>query len=466
MAPSNQKPSIPKGTRDFDAEQVMKRNFLRNTIIGVYEQFGFEPLETPAMEWLATLTGKYGAEGDQLLFRILKNGDYLRKVDKELLAKGKHQELTPYIAEKGLRYDLTVPFARYVAMNHHALPMPYRRYQVQPVWRGDRPQKGRYQEFWQCDADVVGSDSLLHELELVQIYDRVFKALGIKARVRINNRKLLNGVASLVKAHEFFGPICTAIDKMDKIGMEGVEEEFRKIGLTDEQVGELKEVLTLEGPGMLKLNELAERFAEGFIDPAGINEVRDVLGNVLQIGVEHVEVDFDLTLARGLSYYTGTIFEVVATEHDFGSLSGGGRYDNLTGVFGLEGVSGVGISFGLERLFDILEMQGWPIDFSRLGTRAIVMPFEVEGVQRALEVLKVLRDAGVKAELYTELDQKMGKKMKYADKKGIPFAVLIGSKELESGQVGLKDLASGEQQLLDLDALLERVERDQNPDPA
>lgn len=458
MAPSNQRPSIPKGTRDFNAEQVMKRNFLRNTIIGVYEQFGFEPLETPAMEWLATLTGKYGAEGDQLLFRILKNGDYLRKVDKAVLANGKHQELTPFIAEKGLRYDLTVPFARFVAMNHHALPMPYRRYQVQPVWRGDRPQKGRYQEFWQCDADVVGSDSLLNEVELIQIYDRVFKALGIKAKVRINNRKLLHGVASLAKAHEFFGPICTAIDKMDKIGMDGVLEEFRKIGLSEEQVSKLQGVLSLEGPGMLKLNELAEEFAMGFIDPAGINEVREVLGNILQIGVEHVEVDFDATLARGLSYYTGSIFEVVATEHEFGSLSGGGRYDNLTGVFGLEGVSGVGISFGLERLFDILEMQGWPVDFSRMGTRAIVLPFEVEGVQRALEVLKSLRDAGIKAELHTELDLKMGKKMKYADKKGIPYAVMIGSQELESGQVGLKDLASGEQELVELDALIERLQ--------
>lgn len=451
------RPSIPKGTRDFNAEQVVKRNFLRQTIIDVYERFGFEPLETPSMELLATLTGKYGAEGDQLLFRILKNGDYLRKVDADALARKDLAAITPAIAEKGLRYDLTVPFARYVAMNHHALPMPYRRYQVQPVWRGDRPQKGRYQEFWQCDADVVGSDSLLNEVEFVQIYDRVFGALGIRAKVRLNNRKILSGVASLAKAHEFFGPICTAIDKMDKVGMEGVRQELAKAGLEADQVERLERVLTMDGPNMLKLNELGEAFADAFIDPAGVNEMRELLGQVLQLDIRHVAVDFDLTLARGLSYYTGTIFEVVATEHDYGSLSGGGRYDNLTGVFGLEGVSGVGISFGLERLYDILEEQGWPVDFSRLGTRVVFFPFEAEGIPRALECLQAVRDAGIKAELYPDTDVKMGKKMKYADRKGIPYAALLGSQEVASGTVALKDLASGEQETLTLDALIERL---------
>ena len=452
------RPSIPKGTRDFNAEQVMKRNFLRETIIGVYERFGFEPLETPSMEWLSSLTGKYGAEGDQLLFRVLKSGDFLRKVDKETLAANDYRTLGPAISEKGLRYDLTVPFARYVAMNHHALAMPYRRYQVQPVWRGDRPQKGRYQEFWQCDADVVGSNAILNELEFLQIYNEVFGKLGIKVRVRVNNRKILSGVASMVKAHEFFSSICTAIDKKDKIGVEGVREELERVGLDAEQVAKLESILASDAPNMLKVNDLTEQFADNWIDPKGLEEMRELLGYAFEVDLSNITLDFDLSLARGLSYYTGTIFEVVATEHEYGSISGGGRYDDLTSNFGLEDVSGVGISFGLERLYDILEMQGWPVDFSRMGTRVVFFPFEAEGIPRALACLSAVRGAGIKAELYPEVDVKMSKKMKYADKKGIPFAAMLGSKEIASGQVALKELATGEQTLLSLEEAITRMQ--------
>ncbi len=452
-----QKPALPKGTRDFNAAQVLKRNFIRDTITGVYERFGFEPLETPSMELLSTLTGKYGNEGDQLLFRILKSGDYLRSADPEAIKRKDARALLPDIAEKGLRYDLTVPFARYVVMNQHNLTMPFRRYQVQPVWRADRPQKGRYQEFWQCDADVVGTNSMLCEVEFIQIYQKVFKALGIKARLRINNRKVLSGVASLIKAHEFFVPICTAIDKMDKIGADGVKEELLRLGLDAAQVDQLHELLAIEGSNMMRLNELADRFAGSWIDPKGIEEMWEVLSYTSQLGIDTLQVDFDLSLARGLSYYTGTIFEAVASEHQIGSISGGGRYDDLTGVFGLPDISGVGISFGVERIFDILEDQGWPVDFSRQGTRVVFFPFEVEGIPRALECLQSVRAAGIRAELFPDTDMKMGKKIKYADKKGIPFAALLGADEIASGTIGLKNLSTGDQEKLSLEELVARL---------
>jgi histidyl-tRNA synthetase len=456
----SQRPALPKGTRDFNAEQVVKRQFLRDTIVEVYERFGFEPLETPSMELLSTLTGKYGVEGDQLLFRILKSGDFLKGVKPEALAKKDARAMLPEIAEKGLRYDLTVPFARYVVMNQHNLTMPFRRYQVQPVWRADRPQKGRYQEFWQCDADVIGSDTMLSEVEFIQIYDEVFRRLGIKARLRINNRKILNGVASLIKAHEFFGPICVAMDKLDKIGPEGVREELLRFGLDASQVDQLQDLLAIEGSNMMRLNELADRFAGGWIDPKGIEEMWEILSYASQLGIEHLDIRFDLSLARGLSYYTGTIFEVVATEHQIGSLSGGGRYDDLTGIFGLPDVSGVGISFGIERLYDVLEEQGWPVDFSRRGTRVVFFPFEASCVPRAMECLRAVRAAGINAELHPDLEAKMGKKIKYADKKGIPFAAIIGPDELESGLVKLKVLSSGDQESLELAALIGRLAQD------
>jgi histidyl-tRNA synthetase len=456
----SQRPALPKGTRDFNAEQVVKRQFLRDTIVEVYERFGFEPLETPSMELLSTLTGKYGAEGDQLLFRILKSGDFLKGVKPELLAKKDARSMLPEIAEKGLRYDLTVPFARYVVMNQHNLTMPFRRYQVQPVWRADRPQKGRYQEFWQCDADVIGSETMLSEVEFIQIYEEVFRRLGIKARLRINNRKILNGVASLIKAHEFFGSICVAMDKMDKIGADGVREELLRFGLDAAQVDQIQDLLAIEGSNMMRLNELADRFAGGWIDPKGIEEMWEILSYASQLGIEHLDIRFDLSLARGLSYYTGTIFEVVAAEHQIGSLSGGGRYDDLTGVFGLPDVSGVGISFGMERLYDVLEEQGWPVDFSRRGTRVVFFPFEASCVPRAMECLRSVREAGINAELHPDLEAKLGKKIKYADKKGIPFAAIIGPDELESGLVKLKVLSSGDQESLELGALIERLRQD------
>lgn len=453
----NQRPAIPKGTRDFNAEQVRKRNFIRDTIVDAYVRFGFEPLETPSMELLSTLTGKYGAEGDQLLFRILKSGDFLRSVDATTLSRKDARAILPEIAEKGLRYDLTVPFARYVAMNHHNLTMPFKRYQIQPVWRADRPQKGRYQEFWQCDADVVGSTSMLSELEFIQIYNQVFKKLGIRARLRINNRKILNSVASLIKAHEFFVPICTAMDKLDKIGIDGVKEELTKAGLNPEQISQLEDILAIEGSNMMRLNELADRFAGSWIDPKGIEEMWELLGYSSQVEIDHLKIELDLSLARGLSYYTGTIFEVTATDHSMGSISGGGRYDDLTSVFGLPDVSGVGISFGLERIFDILEDQGWPVDFSQSGTKVVFFPFEVEGIPRALECLLQVRAAGINAELFPEVEVKMGKKIKYADKKGIPFAAVLGSEELQSGNISLKELATGNQESLSLEQLVERL---------
>jgi len=453
----NVRPALPKGTRDFNAEQVVKRNFIRDTIVGAYERFGFEPLETPAMELLSTLTGKYGAEGDQLLFRILKSGDFLRSADATALSKKDARAVLPEIAEKGLRYDLTVPFARYVVMNQHNLTMPYRRYQVQPVWRADRPQKGRYQEFWQCDADVVGTNSMLSEVEFIQIYHEVFQKLGIKAKLRINNRKILHGMASLIKAHEFFIPICTAIDKMDKIGAEGVREELLRLGLSNDQVAELEQLLALEGSNMMRLNELADRFAGSWIEPKGIEEMWEILSYTSQLGLESLQVQFDLSLARGLSYYTGTIFEAVAPDHAIGSISGGGRYDDLTGIFGLPDMSGVGISFGLERLFDILEDQGWPVNFSRTGTRVVFLPFEAQGIPRALECLQQVRAAGIKAELYPDVEVKMGKKVKYADKRGIPFAAVLGPDEIASDTVTLKELATGNQESLSLDELVNRL---------
>jgi len=422
----NVRPALPKGTRDFNAEQVVKRNFIRDTIVGAYERFGFEPLETPAMELLSTLTGKYGAEGDQLLFRILKSGDFLRSADATALSKKDARAVLPEIAEKGLRYDLTVPFAR-------------------------------YQEFWQCDADVVGTNSMLSEVEFIQIYHEVFQKLGIKAKLRINNRKILHGMASLIKAHEFFIPICTAIDKMDKIGAEGVREELLRLGLSNDQVAELEQLLALEGSNMMRLNELADRFAGSWIEPKGIEEMWEILSYTSQLGLESLQVQFDLSLARGLSYYTGTIFEAVAPDHAIGSISGGGRYDDLTGIFGLPDMSGVGISFGLERLFDILEDQGWPVNFSRTGTRVVFLPFEAQGIPRALECLQQVRAAGIKAELYPDVEVKMGKKVKYADKRGIPFAAVLGPDEIASDTVTLKELATGNQESLSLDELVNRL---------
>ena len=452
------KPSLPKGTRDFNAEKVNKRNFIRDTITRTYAKYGFEPLETPSMEMLSTLTGKYGADGEQLLFRILRSGDFLKKADPEALNAKDSKGVAAGITERGLRYDLTVPFARYVVQHQHELAMPFKRYQVQPVWRADRPQKGRYQEFWQCDADVIGSNSLLSETEFIQIYDEVFGALGIKATVRINNRKILNGLASLIKAHEFFGPICVAIDKLDKIGMDGVRQELLKSGLDESQSDKLIELLSDREPNnMLKLNNLGEAFAGDWIDPTGIDEMRSIFGMLFEVELKNIELKFDLTLARGLSYYTGTIFEVIDKAHPIGSISGGGRYDDLTGVFGLKGMSGVGISFGLERIFDILEEQGWPVNFSRTGTRVIFICFDESGMGQAMQYAAQVREHSIATEIYSEPVVKMGKKMKYVDRKGIPFAALLGSDEIAEGKIALKDMSTGDQEKLTIDGLIDRL---------
>jgi histidyl-tRNA synthetase len=451
------KPSIPKGTRDFGPEQVRKRNYLRDVISASYERFGYEPLETPSMEMMSTLTGKYGAEGEQLLFRILRSGDYLKKADAELLERKDFKALLPALVEKGLRYDLTVPFARYVVMNQQNLPMPFKRYQIQPVWRADRPQKSRYQEFYQCDADVIGSNSLLNELELVQIFDDVYSRFKLPVQLRINNRKILQGVAALIKAAALFGPICTAIDKLDKIGLDGVKGELEKLDLNADQIGTLESILGLEGNNMMKLNEIADRFAGAWIDPSGTDEMRELLGLCAQAEIEHVEIKFDLTLSRGLSYYTGTIFEVVSAEYPIGSISGGGRYDDLTGIFGLEGMSGVGISFGLDRIYDILEQKGWPEEIEQTSTKLLIICMEQEALLKGLEYRKSLQKQGIASEIYPDLNVKTGKKFKYADKKGIPYVAILGSEELEKDLISLKDLKSGEQKQLNIAELIESL---------
>ena len=446
------KPSIVKGTRDFGPTEMAKRNYILRTIKEVYELYGFQQIETPAMETLSTLMGKYGEEGDKLLFKVLNSGDYLQKVSDEELTERNTLRLAAKLCEKGLRYDLTVPFARYVVMHREELQLPFRRYQVQPVWRADRPQKGRYREFYQFDGDIVGSDSLLNEVELMQIEDTVFSRLGVRVQIKINNRKILTGIAEYLGAADKIVDITVAIDKLDKIGIDGVNAELREDGLTDEQIEKLQPIIALEGTNAQKLDIIARVLADSEAGQKGVVETRFILDTLEQVGLKN-EIQLDLTLARGLSYYTGAIFEVKALDTPMGSISGGGRYDNLTGIFGMPGLSGVGISFGVDRIYDVLSALNLYPEDSLQTSRVLFINFGERETAYQLPIIARVRQAGIRAELYPDA-AKMKKQMSYANAKQIPFVVLAGESEMAEGKVTLKNMVTGEQQLLTPDELL------------
>jgi histidyl-tRNA synthetase len=450
------KPSIPKGTRDFSPIEMSKRNYIFNTIRDVYHLFGFQQIETPSMELLSTLMGKYGEEGDKLLFKILDSGDFMRGITPEDLSEGGTGKLAAKLCEKGLRYDLTVPFARFVVMHRDEITFPFKRYQIQPVWRADRPQKGRYREFFQCDADVVGSDSLLNEVELIQIMDEVFRRFGIRVAIKMNNRKILSGMAEVIGAPELLVDITVAIDKLDKIGLDNVNAELREKGLSDEALAHLQPILLLQGTNEAKLDTLRTVLATSETGMKGIEETAFILDKVRGLGIE-AQLDLDLTLARGLNYYTGAIFEVKALDVTIGSITGGGRYDNLTGVFGMPGVSGVGISFGADRIFDVLnQLDLYPKDALR-STRVLFVTFGEAEQAFALPVLTQLRRAGISAEVYPDANAKMKKQMGYANDKQIPYVVIIGEDEVKSGQLSLKNMTTGEQVKVTAAELIEKV---------
>ncbi len=438
-----QKPSIPKGTRDFSPSEMAKRNYIFNTIREVFSLYGYQQIETPAMETLQTLMGKYGEEGDKLLFKVLNSGDYLAKVSGEDLQARNTLRLASQICEKGLRYDLTVPFARYVVMHRDELQLPFKRFQVQPVWRADRPQKGRYREFYQCDADVVGSDSLLNEVELVQMVDEVFTRFGVRVAIKVNNRKILAGIAETIGAADKMVDMTVAIDKLDKIGSEKVAEELRESGFTDEQIDRLQPIMSVTGSNDEKLAAIENAIAASETGLKGIAETRFIIDTLKPLSINNA-VETDLTLARGLNYYTGAIFEVKALDTPMGSISGGGRYDNLTGIFGMPGLSGVGISFGADRIYDVLNaLQLYPSD-AMAGPKVLFTNFGEAEMAYCLPLAKAVREAGVRAETYPEA-AKMKKQMAYANGKGIPFVAIAGADEMEKGMVTLKNMATGEQ---------------------
>ncbi len=451
-----QKPSIPKGTRDFSPQQMAKRNYIFNTIKKVYELFGYHQIETPAMENLSTLMGKYGDEGDKLLFKILNSGDYLKKVTLDEIEKGVSGQLTNKLSEKGLRYDLTVPFARYVVQHRNEIQFPFKRYQIQAVWRADRPQKGRYREFFQCDADVVGSNSLLNEMEIVLMIDKVFKALNINVTIKINNRKILAGIAETIGYADKLIDITVAMDKIDKIGTEAVYAELREKGISDDAINMLEPFMNLQGnTNNAKINCLGQLIGDSAIGNKGILEIEEVFNRLKNIDL-HNELELDLTLARGLSYYTGAIFEVVANDVKMGSICGGGRYDDLTGIFGLKDVSGVGISFGADRIYDVLnELDGFP-ESSIKGTQVLILNFGEEEEVEAVKLVNILRNNNIASELYPE-NSKMKKQMNYANNNNIPYVILAGSKELSSGLLTLKNMESGEQKSLSIDAIINEI---------
>ncbi len=450
------KPSIPKGTRDFGPVEMAKRNYIFNTIRSVYELYGFQQIETPAQETLQTLMGKYGEEGDKLLFKILNSGDYLSKIDDQELTERNALRLASKICEKGLRYDLTVPFARYVVMHREELQLPFKRYQVQPVWRADRPQKGRYREFYQFDGDVVGSDSLLNEVELMQIVDTVFSRFGVRVQIKINNRKILSGIAEVIGAADKIVDITVAIDKLDKIGIDNVNAELREDGLSDEQIEKLQPIIMLEGTNEDKLNTIAEVLASSDTGLKGVEETRYILSTLKSLTTLNNELQLDLTLARGLSYYTGAIFEVKALDTPMGSISGGGRYDNLTGIFGMPGLSGVGISFGVDRIYDVLNaLDLYPKD-SLNTTQLLFINFGEKETAYCLPIAAKVRDAGIRTEIFPDAS-KMKKQMSYANAKQIPFVALSGENEIAQGKVTLKNMATGEQSLVSTDELIEKI---------
>ena len=452
-----QKPSIPKGTRDFGPVEMAKRNYIFNTIRSVYELYGFQQIETPAQETLQTLMGKYGEEGDKLLFKILNSGDYLNKIEDQELTERNTLRLASKICEKGLRYDLTVPFARYVVMHREELQLPFKRYQVQPVWRADRPQKGRYREFYQFDGDVVGSDSLLNEVELMQIVDTVFTRFGVRVQIKINNRKILTGIAEVIGAADKIVDITVAIDKLDKIGIDNVNLELREDGLSEEQIQKLQPIIMLEGRNEEKLNTIAEVLKDSETGLRGVEETRAILSPLTShLSPLNNEIQLDLTLARGLSYYTGAIFEVKALDTPMGSISGGGRYDNLTGIFGMPGLSGVGISFGVDRIYDVLNaLDLYPKD-SLNTTQVLFINFGERETSYCLPIINKVRANGIRAEIYPDAT-KMKKQMSYANAKQIPFVVLAGDNEITAGKVTLKNMETGEQVLVSPEELIAKL---------
>ena len=450
-----QKPSIPKGTRDFGPSEMARRNYIFDTIKQVYQLYGFQQIETPAMETLGTLMGKYGEEGDKLLFKVLNSGDFLSKVSDEELQERNALHLAAKLCEKGLRYDLTVPFARYVVMHRDELQLPFKRYQMQPVWRADRPQKGRYREFWQFDGDIVGSDSLLNEVELMQIVDTVFSRFGVRVQIKINNRKILSGIAEVIGAAEKIVDITVAIDKLDKIGIDNVNQELREDGLSEEQIEKLQPIISLEGTNDAKLDTIAQVLAASETGLKGVEETRFILDTLKTVGLKN-EIQLDLTLARGLNYYTGAIFEVKALDVQIGSITGGGRYDNLTGIFGMPGISGVGISFGVDRIYDVLNaLDCYPKDATN-GTQLLFINFGDRETAYCLPAVAKAREAGIRTEIFPD-SSKMKKQMSYANAKQIPFVALAGENEMAAGKLTLKNMLSGEQQLFDIEEIINIV---------
>ena len=449
------KPSIPKGTRDFSPEEMAKRNYIFDTIRRVYALYGFQQIETPAMETLHTLMGKYGEEGDKLLFKILNSGDYLKSVSDDELKERNTLKMQTRLCEKGLRYDLTVPFARYVVMHREELQLPFKRYQIQPVWRADRPQKGRYREFYQCDADVVGSDSLLNEVELMQIIDTVFTELGVRVQIKINNRKILTGIAEVMGEKDKIVDITIAIDKLDKIGLENVNAELRENGISEEAIRKLQPIIRLEGTNEDKLEVIAKVLADSETGLKGVEETRFILDMLKTSGLKN-EIQLDLTLARGLNYYTGAIFEVKALDVQIGSITGGGRYDNLTGIFGMPGLSGVGISFGADRIYDVLNTLDLYPKESVQGTQLLFINFGEKETAYCMPVVAAARRAGIRTEMYPD-KAKMKKQMSYANAKNINFVALTGESEMEAGKITLKNMATGKQQSMTSEELIRHI---------
>ena len=451
-----QKPSIPKGTRDFGPIEMAKRNYIFNTIKEVYALYGFSQIETPSMENLSTLMGKYGEEGDKLLFKILNSGDFLRGMTPEEVANTSTLKLAAKFCEKGLRYDLTVPFARYVVQHREELQLPFKRYQIQPVWRADRPQKGRYREFYQCDADVVGSDSLINEVELMQIVDTVFTKFGIRVQIKINNRKILTGIAEVIGEADKIVDITVAIDKLDKIGLEAVNEELRKDGISEDAIEKLQPIINLQGTNDEKLQVIRQVLATSETGLKGVEETQFILDNLKNCLKN--EIQLDLTLARGLNYYTGAIFEVKALDVQIGSITGGGRYDNLTGIFGMPGLSGVGISFGADRIYDVLnQLDLYPTD-AMATTQLLFINFGEKETAYCMPIAREMRSAGIRTEVFPD-SVKMKKQMAYANAKQIPFVALAGENEINEGKVTLKNMVTGEQTLVNKEDIVAAIVR-------
>ena len=455
-----QKPSIPKGTRDFGPLEMAKRNYIFNTVRRVFELYGFRQIETPSMENLSTLMGKYGEEGDKLLFKILNSGDFLHGMTADEVANTSTQKLAAKFCEKGLRYDLTVPFARYVVQHREELQLPFKRYQIQPVWRADRPQKGRYREFYQCDIDVVGSDSLLNEVELMQITDTIFSDFGVRVQIKINNRKILTGIAEVIGEADKIVDITVAIDKLDKIGIDAVNDELRNDGVSEEAIEKLQPIIKLEGSNAQKLDTIAKVLEDSEIGQKGVEEIRFVLSSLGALdtptGMLNNELQLDLTLARGLNYYTGAIFEVKALDVEIGSITGGGRYDNLTGIFGMPGLSGVGISFGADRIYDVLnQLDLYPKEAVN-GTQLLFINFGEKEIAYCMPLAQAARKAGIRTEVYAD-NAKMKKQMNYANALGVAYVALVGENEMNEGKVTLKNMTTGEQKLVSLEEMINMI---------